>query len=329
MILASILLGWLACGITCLAAGLAAVRAFRLDLNRAEALCLGFALGAALTSTLSLALAFLFAARAGVFLGLAALAAALLWRQLPWLRSLKPADWRSIPAAFRYLVAVVWAAYGGLYLLHAMEPAIAPDTYHLGFVNQWNLAHGMTRIVDCYAALPQGLEMLYLFAFSIGRDSGAVLVHYLFLMALPAAMLLYGVRFGIGRGGAAFAAIVVFVTPTVGWDGSIAYNDVALALAVLTTLYLFQIWRSGRSAGVLAAAGLMAGYCIAIKYTGALALIPLFAAALWDLRRDLRAAARAFLILTAAAAAFPAPYLVRNWLWYGNPIAFFGNAIFP
>jgi hypothetical protein len=329
LILASILLGWLACGATCFVAGLAAVRALRIEANRPEALCLGFALGSAITSTLTLAFAVLFFAREWVFLGMA-LAAALGGRRLlPWLRGLQPADWRSIPASFRILLSIALIAYGGLYLLHALEPGIAPDTYHLGFVNAWNSAHGMTKIVDCYAALPQGVEMLFLFAFSIGRHSAAALVHFLFLMLLPLTMALYGIRFGIDKGAAAFAAIVVFVTPLVGWDGSIAYNDVALALAAFAVLYLAGIWRSSKSAGPLVAAGLLAGYCAAIKYTGALVFVPLAGVVAWELRREWRAALRALWLATGAAALAPMPYLIRNWIWYRNPVAFFANSIFP
>ena len=67
-----ILLGGLAYGATCLAAGVAALRALRVEVNRLEAACLGFAAGAAIVSTLTLGLALLFLARKGVFLGIAA-----------------------------------------------------------------------------------------------------------------------------------------------------------------------------------------------------------------------------------------------------------------
>jgi len=324
-----ILLGAIACCSTCLIAGLTALRVLKIDLDRLEAICLGFALGSVIVSTLTLGIAFLFLARKGVFLGLAAAALLLGWRMWPWFRSLKPSSWKSVPASFRALFWVAWPVYGGLYLLHALEPAMAPDKYHLAFVNFWNHAHGMTRIVDCYAALPQGIEMLYFFAFSIGRHSSAALVHFSFLMLLPVMMVLYGVRFGVNRGAAVFGAIVVFATPCVGWDGSVAYNDVALAMVVFTTLYFLQIWRRSRNTGALLAAGLLAGFCVAIKYTGGFVLLPVAAVVLWELRRNPRVAAQALAAVALAAALAPTPYLVRNWIWYRNPVAFFGNSFFP
>jgi hypothetical protein len=324
-----IVLGTVACCATCLIAGLTALRVLKIDLDRLEAICLGFALGSAIVSTLTLGIAFLFLARKGVFLGLAVAALLLGGRMWPWFRSLKPTSWKSVPASFRALFWVAWPVYGGLYLLHALEPAMPPDKYHLGFVNLWNHAHGMTRVVDCYAALPQGIEMLFLFAFSIGRHSTAAMVHLWFLMLLPVMMALYGARFGVNRGAAVFGAIVVFATPCVGWDGSLAYNDVALAMVVFATLYLLQIWRRSKNAGTLLATGLLAGFCVAIKYTGWFVLLPVAAVVLWELRRNPRVAAKALAVVALAAVLAPAPYLVRNWIWYRNPVAFFGNSVFP
>ena len=161
---------------------------------------------------------------------------------------------------------------------------MSPDgtAYHLGLVNLWNHAHRLYRIADIYAALPDGVEMLFLFAFSIGRHSAAALVHFSFLMVLPLMMILYGIRFGISRGAAPCAAILVFVTPLVGWDGSVAYNDVALAAIVFASVYLLQMWRSERRTGYLAASSLLAGFAFAIKYTGGFVLLLVTATAIWE-----------------------------------------------
>jgi hypothetical protein len=324
-----ILLGFLACVVACLAVGLAAMRVCRIGLSRLESICLGYAVGAALVSTLTLAIGSLWIARKGVFFAIAALAAIACWRLLPWFRSLKPAPLDSVPVFFRWLFRAVYLGYGALYFRHALAPEISPDggTYHLGLVNLWNHAHGLPRIVDMYAALPQGMEMLYLFAFSIGRHSAAALMHFSFLMLLPVLMLLYGVRFGFPRGGAVVAALILFATPLVGWDGSVAYNDVALAAVAFAAVYLLRIWLSRQDTGTLAACCLLAGFCFAIKYTGVFVSLLVAAVVLWKARFALER--HAAMIALAAMALAPAPYLVRNWVWLGNPIAFFGNSIFP
>ena len=268
----------------------------------AQCLCLGYALGSLLTSALALVLASLWVARKGVFLSIAVLSLALLWRQLPWLRSLKPAPLSSIPGFFKFVLAAAWLIYGLLYFRFALSPETSFDgmAYHLGLVNLWSHAHGLTRVVDMYAALPSGMEMLFLFAFTIGHHSSAALVHFSFLMLLPVLMVLYGIRFGLRGGIAPFAALVVFVTPLVGLVGSIAYNDIALTVVGFAALYFLQIWRGDRSSPSLIAACALSGFAFAIKYTGCFLCLFVLATIVWDLRRE-SAARLARTVLVAAA----------------------------
>jgi hypothetical protein len=326
-----ILLGALACALTSLVTGLAVIRASKIALSRLECICTAYVIGSALVSTFTLAAALTSLARRGVFLSIAAVALVGLWHFVPWLKSLKPASLDGVSFVGRCLFAAALLVYGGIYLRHALTPEMSPDgqMYHLGLVNLWNHAHRMSRITDVYAALPQGMEMLFLFAFSIGRHSAAALTHFSFLVLLPIVLLLYGIRFG-GAGAAGVAGIIAFVTPLVGWDGSVAYNDVALAVSVTTSVYLLQIWRHERAAGALLAGSLLAGYCFSIKYTGAFVPLLFIGTVLWDLRRERPAiAARTLLIAVCVIAIAPVPYLARNWFWFHNPIAFFGNSIFP
>ena len=331
MAVVSILSGFFACAITSLAIGLLAIRYLRIEANRAECVCLGYVIGSAIVSAVTLAIALLGIAREGIFVGFSLLAVLVLWRLAPWLRFLKPSRMDSIPPFFRWAFGAAWVAYGVIYFRYALAPEMSPDgiTYHLSLVHFWDHAHRMYRLADMYAALPQGIEMLFLFAFSIGRHSAAALVHFSFLMILPWLMVLYGIRFGISRGAAPCAAILVFVTPLVGWDGSVAYNDVALAAVVFASIYLLQIWRSEKRTGCLVASSLLAGFAFAIKYTGGFALLLIAGAVIWELRREsFRRWAHTLGIAGVMMALLPMPYLLRNWVWYRNPIAPFGNAIF-
>ncbi|PWT99950.1 MAG: hypothetical protein C5B51_26080 [Terriglobia bacterium] len=327
-----ILLGSFACAVTCLGAGLLAVRVSHIVLTKLECICLGYSLGCAIVSTVTLGIALLSIARKGIFLGIALVTMVIVWRLLPWFQNLETTRLRTIPIVFQLLFLGTWIVYGILYFKHALAPEMSPDavTYHLGFVNLWNHAHGMSRVIDMYAAMPQGMEMLFLFAFSIGRHSAASLVHFSFLMLLPMLMVLYGIRFGFRHGAAVLAGIIVFVTPLVGWDGSVAYNDVALAAVVFAAIYFLQIWRYTGGTSYLLASSLLAGYCFTIKYTGLLAILFVAAAIGWQSRRKTdRVKVGTLAIVFVALALTPLPYLVRNWLWFQNPIAFFGNSAFP
>jgi hypothetical protein len=327
-----ILLGFLACTVTALSLGVTLLRILRLRLNRAEAVCLGYVVGSALTSTLTLAIAVLWIAWRGVFLALAGGSLILLWSERRWWSGLKPASLLTIPRALRLLYYAALLAYGVLYFRQALSPEMSPDgmAYHLGLVNLWNHAHGLARNMGMHASKPQGMEMLFLFAFAIGRHSAAALVHFSFLMALPWLMVLFGLRFGWPRGAAVLAAILTFASPLVGVDGAAAYNDVALAAVAFAILFLFEIWRRERTSGSLLAASLLTGFALAMKSTSVFLVVFVVAALLWELRRSpRRLAARTLMLAVVAIAAVSAPYFIRNAIWFQNPIAFFGNRIFP
>ena len=226
----------------------------------------------------------------------------------------------SLPRFWRWLFIAPFAFYAVLYLSNSLAPEFSPDgsTYHLGLVARYFRQHGFERLTtNMYASLSQGAEMLFLFAFAFGRHSAAATVHCLFLLSLPLLMLSYARRTGHARAGVC-AALLVYLSPLAGIDGVSAYNDVALATAAFGMFYLLEIWREEHDDRFTIPAGLLAGFCFAVKYTGFVA--PLYA--LFALRkRGLK---------MAIAASFEAlPWLLKNALWLGNPVSPFFNRIFP
>ncbi len=326
-----ILLGFFCCSVTCLSGGLATLRALKCDLYQSEALALGYVVGSALVSTLTLLLGFLGAIGQLTFAVVTALSLLLLVKQWRWFRGLAKTSMSSVPWPARAILLAALLSYGVLYFRQALAPEMSPDgtEYHLGLVNLWANAGRIYRISDMYAAMPQGIEMLFLFAFTIGRHSAAALIHVSFLFDLPFLMLLYGRRFGWSYFATTFAAILVFASPIFGIVGTAAYVDVALATVVFASLFLLQIWRQNRSLGVLIACSLVASFAVAIKYTAA--PLPLLVAIIvaWDTRKSGWAKmASASAVPALAVLAIAGPYFFRNWIWFSNPIAFFGNAIF-
>ena len=102
-----------------------------------------------------------------------------------------------------------------LYLSNAMAPEVSFDgsRYHLGVVARYLREHGFHPILDnFYAALSQGMEMLYLFAFAFGRHSAAAVVHLGFLVALAWQMISWARRAGFELAGIC-AALLVFPEP--------------------------------------------------------------------------------------------------------------------
>jgi len=160
-------------------------------------------------------------------------------------------------------------------------------------------------------------------AFAFGHHSAAAMVHFAFLTALPLLMVCYGRRFGLGRA-ALFAAILIYASPVIGMDGVAAYNDVAVATVIFAVFYALQVWDDSRNPNHLILIGLLAGSAYGIKYTAFLAF-PLAAVFVWWRWGKLRPV----LWLSIPAALMIAPWILRNWIWIGNPFAPFLNAWFP
>jgi len=312
-----------------LALGMLLLRALDLDLRRQEEPLVALAAGAACLSQLVFLAATLGLARKGVFqtFGLAVLAAALA-------RGLHRPRGETLPALPRFwkrLFLVPAAPFALLYLFNAMAPEMSPDgsAYHLGLVARYLRHHGFEPLTtNMYANLSQGIEMLYLFAFSIGRHSAAALVHFAFLAALPLAMLAYGRRFGLGPA-AALGALFVFLSPVVGQDGTTAYIDVAVAYLLFVLFYLVQIWDRQRNTRLVALIGLLAGYCYAAKYTAFVGLVYAAGFVAWRLRRERQPLLRPLLALGLCAAVPIVPWIAKNWIWLANPFSPFFNRWFP
>ncbi len=228
------------------------------------------------------------------------------------------------------ILFVAFAAYFLLYFFNAMAPEVSPDgaTYHLGLVSLYMREHGFHPITwDFYASFPEGIEMLFLFAFAFGRHSAAALVHFAFLAALAWQMMVYAQRRGFAQLGAC-AALLVFASPVVGKDAISAYNDAALACVAFTLFTLLEEWDETRNPGLLLPIGLVAGFAFAVKYTGGVALLYAAGFLVWRGKWKGREAARLFMP-AAAAALMVAPWIVKNWLWVQNPVSPFFNSWFP
>jgi hypothetical protein len=155
------------------------------------------------------------------------------------------------------------------------------------------------------------------------------MVHFLFLLDLPVMMAGYGRRFGFPVPALA-AAFLVFAAPVVGLDGTTAYVDVAAAAILFALYYLLAIWDAERSPALLIPAGILAGFAYAAKYTaGAAAVFYALGFVAWRLWRARASCLRPVLAVSAVAAFFILPWMIRNALFAGNPLAPFANSLFP
>lgn len=291
----------------------------RLTLWPLEHQLLAGVVGSALLSSVIFWICAAGVAWSGVFLGLGAIAAYLSW---PFLNGRGSAG--VAVGWLRWIWWLVFAVFAYVYLVNALAPDYSPDgqTYHLGLVYRMFRDHGFARITtNFYANMPLGVEMLFLNAFAFGRQSAAVLVECCALLTLPFLIVCYGRRIGCPAAGGG-AALLVFLAPIAGHAGTTAYNDVFLVTASFAAFYLAEIWREEpESIGLAVAAGLVAGFCFGIKYTGFPAVLYV-ALTMWRKPKMLA-------IALLAAACMALPWLVKNWIMVGNPVSPFFNRIFP
>jgi hypothetical protein len=309
--------------------GLGAIIAERLGarLRRDEKIPLAFVLGAAVLHLAIFAVMALHIAYRPVLIALlgACMAAVLVtgdWR-LPAKQAAPPEA--ALPRATRYLFGLIAAAFTVLYLFNAWAPEISPDgsSYHLSLVVLYLKAHGFRPVLtNVYSALSGGVDILFVPAFAIGKHSAAALTHFAFLIALALAVLSYGRRIGRPLAGAA-AALLVYLSPVVGIDGTSAYIDVAVAAIVFSVFYWVQIWDSQREGRLLIVIGLLAGYCYAAKYTAFVMLFYAVGFVAWRTRRMGPA-----VLVAACSLVMAAPWVGKDWIFVGNPVAPFANRIF-
>ncbi|MCW5979949.1 MAG: glycosyltransferase family 39 protein [Bryobacteraceae bacterium] len=253
-------------------------------------------------------------------LGVAALALGFLGRKPRRPSASLPAD-----RGARLLLLVVLPVYGALYAVHALAPETQPDgySYHLALPAEWLRLRGFAGRIGFYEILPQGLEMLFVFAFAIGRHSAAKLVHLAFLAATIPLLFATGRRLRVPEWVPGAAAVLYFCSPVVGASGAAAYNDAALVFYALAAFHLALAWEQERDDRLLFLAGLTAGFCYAIKFTGLVVAPPVIG---WAVVRRRRKAAAAALL---GAALTIAPWMGRNLIWTRNPFAPLFNSLFP
>lgn len=327
----SILFGALFTVSACWSAGRILFGRLRLHLGRVEHELLAGVTGAAILSEIVFALCWLNLAWIPVFwtLGLGALF--MNWREGA---AAEGGFTQPLQRHWRWLLGAPFAFYAIIYLANSIAPENSPDgqAYHLALVYRYFRLHGFERLTtNMYSNLSQGMEMLFLFAFSFGRHAAAATLHCCFLFALPLLLLCYGRRIGRPVTGAC-AGLFFYLSPLAGIDGVSAYNDVALATVAFATFYLVEIWRERRDAALVIPIGLVAGFGFAIKYTGFVAVAYVICVIAWDtVRAKLPRKAGLLALCTVAGFALlmAAPWLLKNWSWVDNPVSPFLNRVFP
>lgn len=337
MIAIRILFGAIVVYGVCRAAGYLLFSALKLSFRRAETSFLEFMAGTPLVSLLVFSLASARLVYTSVLCSMGALillAAVVTYkyrrRQTP---SAQP-DSEPLPVAWQLAFWIPFLVFSGLYVIAAMSPETSPDGtgYHLGLISRYYDHRGFYRITtNQFAGLAEGIEMLFLMAFAIGRHSAAAMVHLLFLLTLPFGMMAWARRFGFAKAGV-LAALLFYLAPIVGKDGTIAYVDVATAAVVFAVFFLLEVWRQDHIDRILIPAGLLAGFAYACKITAATTVVHafLYVVVVCLLRRcPIRVVVRSAGTVALFASIVAVPWMLKDLIQFGNPFFPLFNNWFP
>ena len=223
----------------------------------------------------------------------------------------------------------LWLAAAVLALGFAAAGALAPVTdydavwFHLHFPNVF-LAHG--RLVDLraeYVSLyPMTWELWFGYGLAFGGPTTATLLHF---ATLPlTAMVVFALTRRYAAAASPWLAVALFVTtPTILWEATTPYVDLAFALHVVVMVLALLRYRETARRQWLILAALELGLALATKHVGLIVLAIACAGTLVLALRDGRGtsmALRGAVTLGAVSLLVPLPWYLRAWILTGDPV---------
>lgn len=220
-----------------------------------------------------------------------------------------------------WIGATLFAAHLVVNLISCFNPPIDLDVlgYHLT-VPKLNILYNefVLRPDIVYANWPMHQELLFQLALLVRGDALAQLISF-FVALLATGAVWTCARPHFSPTGAALAAFIFYTIPVIGYEASIAYVDVGVALYAALAWFALTEWHATREDRWLALSALMAGFAPATKLSGA--FIPaLLCIGVFLFTPKEKNRWKYSIVYGAIAAAVIAPWLVKTFLQTGNPV---------
>jgi len=223
---------------------------------------------------------------------------------------------------------VAFVLCAGAAVVCGLIAAVAPETeydalwYHLYLPARWLAVGRPVDLIEEYISLyPLAWEMLYGAAMALGGAVAAKALHFLCLplVAMTASMLTTRL---FPRANPWVAVALVVTAPTVLWESTTAYIDLALAWYVASAVYALLQYEMLRDRRWLIVGAMVMGTALGIKHLGLVALaITSIVLAVGERRVATgRDAARTVAVFVAVALAIASPWYVRAYAASGNPV---------
>jgi hypothetical protein len=237
------------------------------------------------------------------------------------------------PPAGEGMGKVMTVLFGTVALVCALAPEIEYDAlwYHIGLPKIWLQDGGLVDLPSEFVSLyPMTWELLFGAALALGGPVAPKLLHFSCMLMIAALVHCACRRYFPGC--SPWLATAFFISvPTVLWEASTAYLDLALALHLGLALYALLRFSDTEDRGWFALSALHLGLASATKHLalfGGVILTAGLAAFLWRrwgslVRSGLVAAGFGLLSLVPAV-----PWYIRSFRATGNPVFPFFTGIF-
>jgi hypothetical protein len=237
--------------------------------------------------------------------------------------------WSCDAAALGIICFIALAALGG-----ALNPEVRGDSiiYHMPQALLFVVNGGHVNTPSsALSYIPQNQQLLYAAGLALGGDVLAKLFHWWAGVLLFAGAAALATTLGAGKRAAMWSAALVALVPIWIYLATATYVDFAAANYTLCALLCILLWRElkGGPALLPALGAYFLGAAMGVKYTAwVVGFVPLVAvlAALLAVdtaarTRDARQALTTLAVFAGVAVLVVSPWLVRNFLWTGNPLA--------
>jgi len=177
-----------------------------------------------------------------------------------------------------------------------------------------------------FSNYPLNVEMLFTLAMGLKSDILAQLMHFSFgLLAGLSIYLLTRTYFGRRQG--LLALFIFFSLPSIIFTMSFAFNDLALTYYVILSVYAMLNWMKINDRRWLILSGIMTGLAIGVKYSGVICFILLFGTIMIN-KTSIKSLFKELFIFSLAALLPILPWLIKNFIFVGNPVYPFLYGIF-
>ena len=210
-----------------------------------------------------------------------------------------------------------------LALVQALLPPTAWDSlaYHLTGPKLDIQAHRHLPDVDIVPlGYPALIEMLYRMGLLLKGPAVAQVIQWTFAVLTLLVLYVFALRHFDARV-AWLSMALLYSAPTLVRLSFWAYIDAALMFYGLVAVHVLLRWRESRKGRWLLMTGVFCGLAMGTKYTAVGLTLAIGLFVLWDdWARGWRQTARSALTFGGAATLVTLPWLLKNWVFLGNPV---------